>query len=90
MADLQEIDKLKKRQEAARDKKGRLAGQLEAAKQRFMEIVAKVKEAGYDPRTLRDTVAEKEQELTERVAAFEVTLTDVEEQLATFSEGVAA
>jgi len=90
VADLQEIDKLKKRQEAARDKKGRLAGQLEAAKQRFMEIVAKVKEAGYDPRTLRDTVAEKEQELTERVAAFEVTLTDVEEQLATFSEGVAA
>ena len=90
MADLQEIDKLKKRQEAARDKKGRLAGQLEAAKQRFMEIVAKVKEAGYDPRTLRDTVAEKEQELTERVAAFEVSLTDVEEQLAAFSEGVAA
>ncbi len=88
MADLQEIDRLRKRQEAARDKKGRLVGQLEAAKQRFMEVVAKVKEAGYDPRTLRDTLVEEEQELTERVSAFKVSLTDVEGQLATFSEGV--
>jgi hypothetical protein len=88
VADLQAIDRLKKRADAAREKKGRLAGQLDSAKQRFREVVARVQDAGYDPRTLKDTVAEKEQELAEKVEQFNQDLAAVESKLSEFSEGV--
>ncbi len=88
--DLQAIDQLKKRADGAREKKGRLAGKYDSAKQRFREVVTKVQEAGYDPRSLKETVAEKEAELEAAVKQFDLDLTEIESKLTDFSEGVEA
>lgn len=88
--DIQRIENLKRRRDAAQATKDRLEGKLESAKARFKEEVQRVRDAGYDPRTIKDTLSQKESELEEACDQLDAQLTSVEEQLNAFSEGTTA
>ncbi len=84
--DLQQIEDLRKRRDAAENTKAHLAGAAEQAKTRFREVVSQVREAGYDPRTIGETLTQKEADLNQSAAEFDEQLAAVEEQLSTLSE----
>jgi len=71
----------KKRQELS-TKKIRLEKQYNARKEALAAVVKEVKDAGYDPKTLKQTIAEMELKLKQDMDTFESGLEAASKQLA--------
>ncbi len=78
------IEDLSRRTEAANTKKSTLSGKLQAKKEELAQLVVEIKEAGYDPKTLREERDKVQTQLTEMVTAYEADLVAVENALATY------
>jgi len=78
------IDDLTRRTEAANTKRAEIAGQLQAKKTELMNLIAEIKEAGYDPKNLVEARNQAQQQLEKTIATYEKDLAQVEEALAKF------
>jgi septum formation topological specificity factor MinE len=77
---------LKRRRDDAAHMQSRLEGAAKTARARFEEVVAEVRAAGLDPKTLQQSLEQKEAELLAATAKFESDLAAAETALAGFSE----
>lgn len=81
------VDDLIRRHQAASSKKSQLLGRLEAKKQELAALSREIKEAGYDPKSLkseRDKAAQQletaTQSFAQDLALVEKALADIEQQ----------
>lgn len=75
---------LEKRHMAASSRKAKLEGQLEAKKQELVALKEEIEAAGYNPRQLKQAMAQATKDLVAAMDAFEVDLTEVESAIASF------
>jgi len=78
------IEDLSKRTEAANTKKNTLSGKLQAKKEELAQLIVEIREAGYDPKTLREERDKVQTQLAEMITAYEADLVAVETALATY------
>lgn len=75
------IDQLSERHAAAKEKRTKLAGKLEAKKAELVQLKREIEEAGYEPKGLRAERDRLESELLDLIEVFDRELTQVEESL---------
>lgn len=80
--DLEEFLALKKQNEELKTKKIRLEEQHRSKKAQLAELIAQIKEKGYDPNKLKDIIATKEQELKKSIEEFRASVEKASAQLA--------
>lgn len=80
------LDDLTERLSKASEKKAGLRGQLEAKKRELLDLVEKIKAAGYDPKKLKEERDKMAEELDTMMATFEKELVEVESALAAFDK----
>ncbi len=80
------VDDLGKRYATAVKKKAELHGQLDAKKAELAELAKEIKNAGYDPKKIREEKEKLEQELVQLLAAAELEIGTVETALATYDK----
>jgi uncharacterized protein YoxC len=71
----------KKRQDLA-TRKIRLEEQYNAKRESLAAVIAEVKQAGYDPKTLKKTIVEMEERLSKDIEEFEASISKASQQLA--------
>lgn len=59
----------------------RIEEQFKARKQDLADLVREIKDAGYDPNALKQTIAEKEEEVKVKLIEFEKQLEEASQQL---------
>jgi len=72
---------LEKRRQELQTKKIRLEEQYNAKREALSTIIAEVRKAGYDPKTLKQTIADMEAKLKQDMDAFESDLEKASKQL---------
>lgn len=82
----QRIEDLGKRHAAASAKKSELHGQLEAKRAELVALSQEIKDAGYEPRKLKDEKDRVERELIAELDAAEKELSEVEAALREFDK----
>jgi uncharacterized coiled-coil DUF342 family protein len=82
----QRIEDLGKRYAAASKKKSELDGQLEAKKAELLELSREIKDAGYEPRKLKDEKERVESELLAEIDSCDKELAEVEAALREFDK----
>ena len=80
------LEDLTRRHKAASSKKSKLQGQLEAKRQELASLAEEIRQAGFDPKKLKDERDKVEAELTGMMDALERDLAEVEEALAAFDD----
>lgn len=80
------LEDLTKRHKTASSKKSKLQGQLEAKRQELASLAEEIRQAGFDPKKLKDERDKVEKELTDMMDALERDLAEVEEALAAFDD----
>ena len=78
------IDDLTKRTEVVNTKKSSLSGKLQAKKEELAQLILEIKEAGFDPKTLREERDKVQVQLTEMITAYETDLVAVETALSSY------
>jgi len=78
------LDDLTKRHRSASSKKSKLEGQLEAKRQELANLAEEIRQAGYDPKKLKDERDRVAKELVGDMDAFERDMVEVEQALAAF------
>jgi phage-related tail protein len=90
MAELEDLkkkaDDLMRRYSTASKKRSELKGQVDAVKSDLSALADEIKDAGYDPRTLKADRDKAHDELEDLIDAFDKELTEVEVAIATFEE----
>lgn len=76
------IDDLSKRTEVVNTKKSTLTGKLQAKKEELAQLVIEIKNAGYDPKTLREERDKVQSQLADMITTYEADLVAVESALA--------
>lgn len=82
----QRVDELQKRYAVATKKRSELQGQLEAKKEELVALGKEIKDAGYDPKKLKEEKDRVEKELTSTIEACEKELSEVEQALREFDK----
>jgi uncharacterized tellurite resistance protein B-like protein len=72
---------LEKKRQELQTKKIRLEEQYNAKREALSAIIAEVKKAGYDPKTLKKTIADMETKLKQDIDTFESDLDKASKQL---------
>ena len=80
------VEDLLKRHRAADARKSKLAGQLESKKQELAKLGKEIREAGYNPKSLKAERDKATEELSGLIETFEQDLTQVEKALAAIDE----
>jgi len=78
---IERFQELEKKQQELSTKKIRLEEQYNAKRQSLAQIVVEIKKAGYDPKTLRQTISDKEAALRKSIDAFEKSLDEASKKL---------
>jgi chromosome segregation ATPase len=76
------IDDLSKRTDAFNTKKASLSGRLQAKKDELAQLIVEIRNAGYDPRTLRAERDKTQGTLEEMIVAYEKDLVAAETAIA--------
>lgn len=74
---------LEKRRQELSTKKIRLEEQYNAKRESLAAIITEVKKAGYDPKTLKQTITDMESKLKKDMDAFEARLEEASKKLST-------
>lgn len=83
MADqVEKFKELETRRQELSTKKIRLEEQYNAKREALASLIEEVKNAGYDPRTLKKTISEMEKKLASDIEEFETAINDASRQLA--------
>lgn len=77
---------LEKKRQELQTKKNLLEGQYNAKKEALAVVVEEIRKAGYDPKTLRATIADMEAKLKEDVDAFEAALDTASKKLSSIEQ----
>lgn len=81
-----DVDKYMELEEKKKDlekKIIRIEEQYRSKKQAMVELVEQIKKDGYDPKKLKEIIAEKEEEISNLVSDFENKLKDTSDKLST-------
>lgn len=82
MADqVERFKALEKRRQELQTKKIRLEEQYNAKREALAAVIAEVKKAGYDPKTLKQTISDMEEKLKRDMDVFESDLEKASKQL---------
>jgi len=69
--EIEKFTELSKQLRTLEDKKIRLEEQFKSKKEALSELIKEIKDAGYDPTKLKETIQQKEEELKKDIASFE-------------------
>jgi len=76
------VVELKSKNDQLHEKKIRLEERLKSEKSSLAKVIKEIKEKGYDPKKLKETVQEKEEKLKEMILSYEHSLEEAEKLLA--------
>lgn len=83
MADqVERFKKLEERRQELSTKKIRLEEQYNAKRETLASLIEEVKQAGYDPKTLKKTISEMEKKFAADIEEFEAAINTASQQLA--------
>ncbi len=80
------IQEFRDRHAALVQMKASVGGELRAKKEELAALVQEIKDAGYNPRTIKETRDKALADLERDVAAFDASLTEAEEGFAAFNK----
>ncbi len=82
----QRVEELQKRYATASKKRSELQGQLDAKREELVALSQEIKNAGYDPKKLKEEKDRVEKELVSTIEACEKELSEVESALREFEK----
>ena len=82
MTELEKFMELKETQRKNIEKKIRIEERLKTESESLRKLIAEITTSGYDPKKIKETLAEKEKEFKEKMDSFEADVKKVSEELA--------
>jgi len=82
MTELERFMELKETHRKNLEKKIRIEERLKTESENLKKLMSEITAAGYDPKKIRETLAEKEKEFKEKMESFEADVNRVSEELA--------